>query len=182
MSDLIKYYLLFGFMMVFLILTTSGYSKISEFVKLEKNFKQNILDIEYIFKNFIEFLVFVSIAIFWPIYIFIQIYNFFYEKRLKKISRQNWYRFELKMSDLIERVPKAEIEKREIVYDPLGAAPSIPFGHLNFAWIEFCSQLDPIDEIWSFDLFWDAPWGDQEHYSGYAAVRNDDIINIFHMR
>ena len=168
--------------MTFLILTTSGYSNIIDFFKLDVNFKKNIFDKEYILKNFVEFFVFLFISIFWPIYLFCRLFCFFNEKRLRKINNANVIRFELKTSDLIERIDKPEIEKREIVYDPLNAAPTIPFGHLNFAWIEFCSQLDPIDELWIFDVTWNSPAGWSERYAGYAAVRNHDISSVFYTR
>lgn len=44
----------------------------------------------------------------------------------------------------------ADIAQRELVYDPLGAAPQVPFGHAHATWKKFTESLQPVDEIWRF--------------------------------
>lgn len=82
-------------------------------------------------------------------------------------------------SELIERFSIEAIEAREIVKDPMNAAPALPFGHLGASWAVFRSKLMPQDEIWSFGSVRSDQWGTQKHTAGYAAVRNGVIVAHF---
>ena len=73
----------------------------------------------------------------------------------------------------------AHIEDRETVVDPLGAVPQCPFGHLNAAWKNFLSGLQPQDVIWSFRSNWETTWGRKELRAGYVAVRGEVIGTHF---
>jgi hypothetical protein len=86
---------------------------------------------------------------------------------------------EVEPEDLLKPTTIEDIEQREIVQDPLGAVPAVPFGHLAPRWISFRSQLQPGDEIWSFRAVRSDDWGGQEQSSGYAAVRLGDIVGHF---
>jgi hypothetical protein len=86
---------------------------------------------------------------------------------------------EVEPEDLLQPATIEEIEQREIVQDPLGAAPALPFGHLAAGWIRFRSQLLPGDEIWSFRAVKPNDWGGEEQLSGYAAVRLGEIVGHF---
>jgi hypothetical protein len=70
---------------------------------------------------------------------------------------------------LLERLSVQQIEKREQVSDPLGAAPELPFGHLNPTWTAFLQSTQSGDELWSFT----ARFADysREQHSGYVIVR-----------
>ena len=65
-----------------------------------------------------------------------------------------------------------EIEAREMVDDPLGAVPHVPFGHLNAAWRTFLESRANGDELWSFTAQWQTWLLQPELRSGYALVRN----------
>ena len=51
--------------------------------------------------------------------------------------------FRIRRRDLRYAFTQAEIEARECVYDPLGAVPALPFGHLNPAWRRYADTLEP---------------------------------------
>ena len=72
-----------------------------------------------------------------------------------------------------------EVEAQETIYDPLGGAPNIPFGHLNPAWLEFRENLTPEDQIWSFSSVRDTDWGDQESKKGYVIVKSSATGHYF---
>jgi len=55
---------------------------------------------------------------------------------------------------LLEHLTVPELERRELVFDPLHAVPDRPFGHLNAAWQEFLKGKADGAEMWSFS----APW------------------------
>ncbi len=79
--------------------------------------------------------------------------------------------FAVMREHLLERLTQAEIEQRERVFDPLGAVPDLPFGHLHAAWQGFLSDRPEGAELWSFS----APWGDRrrrESLTGYVLVRD----------
>jgi hypothetical protein len=87
--------------------------------------------------------------------------------------------FKLKPSDLLERMSLAEIAQRELVYDPLGAAPQVPFGHAHAAWRKFIDALQPGDEIWRFSAQRTLSSGSQVHWRGYAIKRQGQIGAYF---
>lgn len=55
---------------------------------------------------------------------------------------------------LLARISIPAIEAHEGVEDLLGAAPLLPFGHLNRAWQTFLASVQPSDEIWTFAAEW----------------------------
>lgn len=65
-----------------------------------------------------------------------------------------------------------EIEARELVEDPLGAVPNLPFGHLNATWLRFLEGRSDSDELWSFTASWQTIWDQKELRSGYVLVQN----------
>ena len=83
--------------------------------------------------------------------------------------------FAVARSDLLERHSISEIEKREMVIDPLGAVPDLPFGHLHPAWRKFVATVGPTDAIWSFSAEWKPRWGPEELRAGYVIVRGNSI-------
>lgn len=182
MHDSVKFYfyvyLLLGFMLILAVLINTNYHTIRDFLKFDEYFKIYKINIEYVLKNLVEFFASSFIAVLWPLYIFMQLYYFYDDLRSKKINKQRVSEFELKISDLFDKVDRFEIERREIVYDPLNAAPSIPFGHLNKAWIDFCENIDTQDQLWAFDVVWPSE-PRMQRYAGYAAVRNNNIKFIF---
>jgi hypothetical protein len=104
----------------------------------------------------------------WPIVIYMKINDLRnkgasggYEEKVFKVTR----------GDLLDQKSIEQIESAEIVDDPLLAVPSVPFGHLNKCWEDLISQMQPVDELWSFKTTWDGNWGRKEIRSGYAIVR-----------
>lgn len=76
---------------------------------------------------------------------------------------------------LLREMTIEEIEKEEMISDPLGAVPPLPFGHLNAAWSRFKSRLAPGDAVWRFSAPWDDRWGTPEVHEGYVIVRSDGV-------
>ncbi len=88
-------------------------------------------------------LAFILVWLVWPVAIGFK----FYEMYQKKDAEANSERlakakvFVLKEEALIREMTVAEIEEANRVMDPLGAAPNLPFGHLNAVWVEFRDGL-----------------------------------------
>lgn len=83
--------------------------------------------------------------------------------------------FSVTREDLQLQLSLQEIEQQEIVFDPLGAVPNVPFGHLNAAWKEFCERMNPHDHLWSFTAHRTSTWGSKEIRQGYVIVCGEDI-------
>jgi hypothetical protein len=49
-------------------------------------------------------------------------------------------------------ISSIEAEKMGVVVDPLGRAPTLPFGHLNGAWVTFLSKKEPEFSLWYFEV------------------------------
>ena len=92
-----------------------------------------------------------------------------YEQRIERERR--WERgFVVEHEHLLARQSIDQIEREEVVTDPLNAAPELPFGHLNGAWQNFLTQYVDGTELWSFAATWETPW-DKEMRSGYVLVQ-----------
>lgn len=95
-----------------------------------------------------------------------------YEPPVEKISAPS-------SDDLQAQLTIEEIERAEIVSDPLHAAPEIPFGHLNAAWLAFRHDLHPGVTFWAYKSRWANNWGRLEDHEGYAAVSDGEIVRFF---
>jgi len=84
--------------------------------------------------------------------------------------------FAVEPQNLEERLSVQDIETREMVTDPLNAAPELPFGHMNAGWKEFLAEHNTNDELWSFSAVWqsdwDLAWGFKKLRSGYVIVKD----------
>ena len=78
------------------------------------------------------------------------------------------------MSDLVEKLSRAEIEALEQVDDPLQAVPNLPLGHLNSVWQALADGLEPDCELWSFRGRWKTKYCDWQMH-GYVARRVETI-------
>jgi hypothetical protein len=99
-------------------------------------------------------------------------------KRLRTLF-DDYPAFELKTQDLVERLTVEQIEQRELVDDPLHAVPPVPFGFLHESWQALRAQLQPGDELWSFDARRTVTWygvNYGERRTGYAIVRNGQPV------
>lgn len=88
--------------------------------------------------------------------------------------------FKVNKADLLVKRTIDQIESAEVIEDPLGAVPKLPFGHLNKCWVDLLAQKEDGDEFWSFKATWDGNWGRTEIRSGYALVR-DGVPQAFLM-
>lgn len=114
---------------------------------------------------------------FWPVLVFFKVKELvFGEPDRGPIDEPE---FAVMRDDLLMQLSISEIEQRELVFDPLGAAPNVPFGHLNTAWKKFCEGLDPLDSLWSFNAHWTSAWGSKDVRQGYVIVRGEEIGRHF---
>ncbi|HZP88582.1 MAG TPA: hypothetical protein VFB54_17355 [Burkholderiales bacterium] len=78
--------------------------------------------------------------------------------------------FAVKREEIQEQLSIERIEELEQVFDPMHAAPELPFGHLNGAWKAFLGRVGPASELWSFVSVRTNDWGTIESRAGYVAV------------
>lgn len=82
---------------------------------------------------------------------------------------------------LICEVAVADIELWETVDDPLGAAPRVPFGHLNPAWTAFKAEAGTAG-LWRFYGRAVGFLGVEWCYEGYVALKADGTRPYFMTR
>lgn len=87
--------------------------------------------------------------------------------------------FAVEPADLQEQISIEEIEQREKVFDPMGAVPDLPFGHLHGAWQSFLSQRESDATIWTFKTLWTSQWGGKALMKGYVIKNGDEIGHHF---
>jgi hypothetical protein len=106
-----------------------------------------------------------------------------YEKWMYYRDRQKWPSEERIFAptkvDLMVRLSAADIEANELILDPLGGAPRLPFGHLNEAWRNFLTTLPSGTELWSYAAVWENRWHAKEQREGYVAVMSGEIGLFF---
>jgi len=105
----------------------------------------------------------------WPIVACMKVKDILQRKEDHRTAQQE---FAVERENLQERLTVQEIERREVVLDPLKAAPELPFGHLNGAWKGFLSGHAGGGELWSFSARWRTTWGLEELRAGYVVVRD----------
>lgn len=118
-----------------------------------------------------------AMVLLWPIGLLVQL-QYKAEQRARA-KREEADTFKLKPADLLEPMSLADIEQKEMVHDPLGAAPQEPFGHAHAAWQKFTQGLQPGDAIWRFSAHRTLSWGPQEHRRGYAVKRKGQVGAYF---
>ena len=110
---------------------------------------------------------------FWPVLFFFEMKSRFFDKGNRSPVEEP--EFSVTRNDLQTQLSLQEIEQLEMVLDPLGAAPNVPFGHLNAAWKKFCEGMEPHDSLWSFTAPWTSAWGSRDVRQGYVIVRGEEI-------
>jgi hypothetical protein len=120
-------------------------------------------------KILIPLIALLSIPVAWPVavYFFAQSIYEARRARIEALSRQ----FSVKREHLLKRWALSDIEAHETVIDSLGAAPRIPFGHLNNAWETFKTSIRDGDELWSFCVRQATGLRHEEVREGYAVSR-----------
>jgi hypothetical protein len=115
----------------------------------------------------------VMILTVWPIAIYWKAKEMIDARRPK--NEEPPKEFAVTKTHLLKQLSVGEIETAEVVVDPLGAAPRVPFGHLNAAWETFKKSIDDCDQIWSFSAPWTTEWGRNEVRDGYVVLRGESI-------
>ncbi|QSR33841.1 hypothetical protein CFI10_02380 [Marinobacterium iners] len=107
----------------------------------------------------------------WPLLIIINIRDKRrFERRLDDDGEEQ---LTVAAEDVLEQLTIQEIEQREMVTDPLHAAPELPFGHLHPVWVKFKQSLDEQDTVHSFTKEWRPPLSFyHQEVSGYVCVRD----------
>ena len=106
----------------------------------------------------------------WPIASYMMAKDFFQKKYNEELPEDK--KFSLGSEHLLQPLTVEEIEKREIVTDPLRAVPQLPFGHLNAAWGDFLKNREIGSELWSFSARWQTTLGRKELRCGYVSVKD----------
>ena len=106
----------------------------------------------------------------WPVAVYMKAKEMLQKKDGTEIEKER--EFAVERQHLQERLTVQEVERREVVTDPLKAVPELPFGHLNAAWQEFLNGHVDGGELWSFSARWQTTWGRKELRSGYVVVRD----------
>lgn len=110
---------------------------------------------------------------FWPVLFFFEMKSRIFGEANRSPSEEP--EFAVTRNDLQTQLSIEEIEQLEMVFDPLGAAPNVPFGHLNTAWKKFFEGMEPNDSLWSFTAHWTCAWGSKDIRQGYVIVRGEQI-------
>jgi len=124
-------------------------------------------------------LVLLVTVLLWPLLIPLLILWEIQERRSWRYLEKRERSFAPKIRDLVARLDIEAIEARELVSDPLGGAPRLPFGHLNLAWHNFIAQLPPDAQLWSYAVVWKNGFGGREQREGYVALRSGEIGLFF---
>ncbi len=118
-------------------------------------------------------------VLFWPVVIVWIINNKLSARTYKNREIKEPDVFKVKNEYLKEQISIEGVEALEMVKDPLGAVPEIPFGHLNSAWKKLKGKIQSKDELWSFSAQWTSEWGYKDLRTGYAIVTEDNVTNFF---
>ena len=124
----------------------------------------------------------VVVLLAWPVFVIWAGYQK-WKERQEQLERRK-PKFYCKDEYLISEVTTDEAERNSYIVDPLGMSPQIAFGHLNKAWCNFLSELEPTDELWLFLIPPDSMTGKtyvrtKETIQGYARIRRKKIVGEF---
>lgn len=122
----------------------------------------------------------------WPVAVMVGLYALFFDKQTP-IYHSDEPRFICQKDSLIKRVEPLEVEAANYIADPLGRVPNTPFGHLHQGWINLLAQLEPTDQLWSFQTKGGAIDPDdlpmysrpRNVKSGFAIVRDKKVVAEF---
>lgn len=111
-----------------------------------------------------------SMVLFWPL----GVYMFINEERARLppwVLKEETV-FQVSAADLVRQTDVAAVELAEMVSDPMGAVPRVPFGFLNKVWREFVDSALPDAVLWTFETVWTDVWEDAYYRQGYVWVHD----------
>lgn len=88
------------------------------------------------------------------------------EQRKEQKRNQPW---KPSIRDLGRKMTVSDAEQQNLVLDPLGAVPDLPFGHFAMRWLEFRGDMPVDGSIWWFDTIGSDKWGREHIARGYAV-------------
>jgi hypothetical protein len=98
-------------------------------------------------------LAFILVWLVWPFALVLKFFEMFKKKEAEANSERlaKAKVFVLKEEALVREMTVAEIEQANMVIDPMGAAPNLPFGHLHAVWVEFRDGLGVGETVHLFE-------------------------------
>jgi hypothetical protein len=125
--------------------------------------------------------IFALAVLVWPGLAGIWIYSRVFESSSDQSSQGGdiTRKFHPQKGDLVRSFSIDEIEILETVFDPLGGAPHVPFGHFHTAWKHFLANAPRRAEIWSYSARWDNGYLGWQRREGYVAVMNGKPVAFF---
>lgn len=119
----------------------------------------------------------ITITLLWPVAVCMYLKDIFWKDKEPELKRGR--EFAVAHDHLQQQLSVQGVEAREIVNDPLGAVPNIPFGHLNPAWRTFLANHSDDDALWSFTARWENALGGEELKAGYVFVHDGVPLSHF---
>jgi hypothetical protein len=98
-------------------------------------------------------LAFFLVWLVWPVVFVLKIRDSFKKRALAAQAEQAAEppAFALNDSELLRQVTVDEVERTNLIHDPLEAVPNIPFGHCNARWVLFKDSLQANETLWEFE-------------------------------
>ena len=98
-------------------------------------------------------LAFFLVWLVWPVVFVLKIRDSLKKKALAAQTEQEAEppAFALNDSELLRQVTVDEVERTNLIHDPLEAVPNIPFGHCNARWVLFRDSLQANETLWEFE-------------------------------
>lgn len=101
----------------------------------------------------VPMLTFILVWLVWPVAIVLTIIEMLKDKKagVNRDQRSKSKTFFLIKDALLKEMTVAEIERTNMVIDPMDATPNLPFGHLNALWVGFRDGLEPDETLHLFE-------------------------------
>lgn len=106
----------------------------------------------------------------WPIGIYVVVNE--ERKHKQSLLPKEEAVFKVTKDDLISQTDVAAVELAEIVPDPMGAVPNVPFGFLNKVWRDSVEIALSDAVLWTFETVWTNDWGQTFYRQGYVWVKD----------
>jgi hypothetical protein len=100
----------------------------------------------------VPFLMGVFLCVAWPVFWVWLIHDKRHTRREHKRIQDAVFR--IRPEYLGKATSVAAVESNAAVFDPLGAVPHLPFGHLHGAWTQFINQRPEGAELYPFEGVW----------------------------